>query len=90
MSSNVLNIAQSYLLAAWDFRTEEFAKITSLAQGSNNGATPARVIMRKLVINASTKFATGVLSKEQKPLVIGKQVERGEKTSSQIQPNQIY
>jgi hypothetical protein len=31
--------------------------------------------MRKLVINASTKFATGVLSKEQKPLVIGKQVE---------------
>ena len=45
--------------------------------------------MRKLVINASAKFATGVLSKEQKPLVIGKQVEMAGdgKKGSQIHPD---
>lgn len=85
LSSDVLNI---YLRAVWNLKRNNL-RITSGVQGSNNGATPARVIMRKLVINASAKFATGVLSKEQKPLVIGKQVEieRDGKKGSQVQPD---
>ena len=85
LSSDVLNI---YLRAVWNLKRNNL-RTTSGVQGSNNGATPARVIMRKLVINASAKFATGVLSKEQKPLVIGKQVEieRDGKKGSQVQPD---